>query len=232
VEEHTDEANKASYEARYQLAISMTEHVSMALANLSLRETLRYLSVRDPLTGLFNRRYMEETLLRELMKAERTNRKFGVIMLDLDHFKSFNDIHGHDAGDSMLREFGGFLMNNIREYDIACRYGGEEFICILPETTLDNAMERAEELRCNLMSFKVQHLGRPMGTVTMSAGVAIYPDHGTTEATIVKAADEALYRAKILGRNRIQAAAAKGNMNYHEEQLEFSLRQCPQTSSQ
>ncbi len=231
-EEQTAGTNKANYEPRFQLAISMSEHVAMALANLTLRETLRYLSIRDPLTGLFNRRYMEEILSRELMKAERTNRKFGVIMMDIDHFKSFNDIHGHDSGDSMLREFGSFLMNNIREYDIACRYGGEEFICILPETTLDNALERAEELRSDLMSFKAEHLGRPLGTVTISAGVAIYPDHGTTEATLVKAADEALYRAKNQGRNRVQAAAVKEDFNYQEKQLEFSLRHCPNTSPQ
>lgn len=198
------------YEVKYQLAISMTEHVAMAVANLSLRETLHYLSIRDPLTSLFNRRYMEEALLRELVVAERTKRTFGIIMMDLDHFKHFNDLHGHDAGDALLHEFGSFLFSNIREYDIACRYGGEEFICILPETTLENTLERAEEIRKNLMAFKVEHLGRHLGTVTISAGVAIYPLHGTTTATIVKAADEALYLAKKEGRNRVVAATAKG----------------------
>lgn len=133
-------------------------------------------------------------------------------MLDLDHFKRFNDLYGHDAGDTMLREFGRFLFNSIREYDIACRYGGEEFICILPETTLEKAMERAEELRSNLIYFKVEHLGSPLETVTISAGVAIYPLHGTTAATIVKAADEALYLAKEQGRNRIVAATTKGGL--------------------
>lgn len=194
------------YEAKYQLAISMTEHVAMAIANLSLRETLRYLSIRDPLTSLFNRRYMEETLLRELVIAERTKRTLGIIMIDIDHFKHFNDMHGHDAGDTLLREFGSFLLHKIREYDIVCRYGGEEFICILPETTLEKALERAEELRISLQSFRVEHLGHALGMVTISAGVAIYPTHGTTEKTIVKAADEALYRAKKSGRNRVVAA--------------------------
>jgi len=200
------------YETKYQLAISMTEHVAMAIANLSLRETLHYLSIRDPLTSLFNRRYMEDALMRELVMAERKKRTLGIIMLDLDHFKCFNDLHGHDAGDTMLREFGRFLFNNIREYDIACRYGGEEFICILPETTLEKALERAEEIRSNLKYFKVEHLGCPLETVTISAGVAIYPLHGTTAATIVKAADEALYLAKEQGRNRIVAATAKGGL--------------------
>lgn len=208
-----------NYEAKYQLAISLTEHVAMAVANLSLKETLRDLSIHDPLTSLFNRRYMEETLLREILMAERTNRTFGIIMLDIDHFKSFNDTHGHDAGDTMLRAFGTFLLDNIREYDIACRYGGEEFICILPETNLENAMERAEELRTNLMSFKVEHLGRPLEMVTISAGVAIYPTHGVTEATIVKAADEALYLAKKSGRNRVVAAIANGVKNTKQESV-------------
>lgn len=207
-ESYTDRA-KSDFEAKYQLAISMTEHVAMAIANLSLRETLHYLSIRDPLTSLFNRRYMEDALMRELLMAERKKRTLGIIMLDLDHFKRFNDLYGHDAGDTMLREFGRFLFNNIREYDIACRYGGEEFICILPETTLEKSLERAEEIRSNLKYFKVEHLGSPLETVTISAGVAIYPLHGTTAATIVKAADEALYLAKEQGRNRIVAATTK-----------------------
>jgi len=218
-EEQSSGTNKLDYETKFQLATCMTEHIAMAVANLSLRETLRYLSIRDPLTGLFNRRHMEETLLRELMLAERTKRKFGVIMMDLDHFKLFNDMHGHDAGDSVLREFGNFLLGNIREYDIACRYGGEEFICILPESTLENTLERAEELRRNLMSFSVEHLGRQLGSVTISAGVAVYPEHGTTEATIVKAADEALYCAKKSGRNRVVAAVATGEKDAAEGTL-------------
>jgi len=205
------------FEAKYQLAVSMTEHTAMALANLSLRDTLRFLSIRDPLTSLFNRRHLEDSLTREIVLAERTSRTLGIIMMDIDHFKIFNDTYGHDAGDTLLKEFGRFLLNNIREYDIACRYGGEEFICILPETTLEKALERAEELRINLMSFKVEHLGRPLGMVTISAGVAIYPTHGTTEATIVKAADEALYRAKENGRNQVVAANYKGIIETREE---------------
>ncbi|MDA8413197.1 MAG: diguanylate cyclase [Desulfobacteraceae bacterium] len=205
-----NEAGHDDNEEKYQLAVSMTENVAMAVANLSLRESLRYLSIRDPLTGLFNRRYMEETLQRKLMFAERMKRTLGIIMIDLDHFKRFNDTHGHDAGDTLLREFGSFLLNNIREYDFACRYGGEEFICILPETTLEKTLERAEELRGNLKSFKAEHLGRPLEKFTFSAGVAVYPEHGATAAEIVKAADEALYLAKRKGRNRIVAAVVKG----------------------
>jgi len=222
VKDQSNVATNNNYETKYQLAVSMGEHVAMAVSNLSLRETLRDLSIRDPLTGLFNRRYLEETLVRELMLAERMKRTLGIIMIDLDHFKRFNDLYGHDAGDCMLREFGSFLLNNIREYDIACRYGGEEFICILPETALESALERAEQLRSNLMSFKVKHLGRPLGWVTISAGVAIYPVHGTTEASIVKAADEALYQAKKQGRNQVVAAIVTPKNDAIEELLEFA----------
>lgn len=202
--------SKKDSEADYLLAVSMTEHVALAITNLSLRETLRDLSIRDPLTSLYNRRYLEDTLLRELVIAERMKRELGIIMIDIDHFKNFNDMHGHDAGDTLLREFGRFLVNNIREYDIACRYGGEEFICILPETTLIKALERAEELRIHLMSFKVEHLGRPLEKITFSAGVAIYPMHGTSGSDLVKAADRALYQAKRDGRNRVLAAQPAG----------------------
>lgn len=142
--------------------------------------------------------------------AERLKNVLGVIMIDLDHFKRINDAYGHDAGDALLREFGKYLLTNIREYDIACRYGGEEFICILPGTTLENALARAEQLRRHLTSFKVEHLGRFLKSITISAGVAIYPEHGLSPEGLVKAADEALYRAKSKGRNRVMAAVGKG----------------------
>lgn len=217
-EEQCNSHLSAEYEAKYQLSVSMTEHVAMAIANMALRETLQIQAVHDSLTGLFNRRYMEEALVRELALAERTKSLLGVIMIDIDHFKHFNDTHGHDAGDTLLRAFGGYLLNNIREYDIVCRYGGEEFICILPGTTIDNAMDRAEQLRSHLMSLKIEHLGRPMEMVSISAGVAIYPEHGTTPQTLVKAADEALYRAKKKGRNLVEAAGVNV-MNFNMPDL-------------
>lgn len=202
----SDGTTETHSDAKYQLAVTMTEHVALALANLRLRETLRNQSIRDPLTGLYNRRYMEETLAREISLAERKGTSFGVIMIDLDHFKNFNDTHGHDAGDTLLKEFGAFILRHVREYDIACRYGGEEFTCILPETTMESTMERAEELRKRLMSLTVEHLGRALELVTMSVGVAVYPDHGRSGGALIKAADEALYRAKKEGRNRVNAA--------------------------
>jgi|GEM_PF-1374495 len=205
-EESTAGTIEARSDSKYQLAVTMTEHVALALANLRLRETLRNQSIRDPLTGLYNRRYMEETLAREISLAERKGTSFGVIMIDLDHFKNFNDTHGHDAGDTLLKEFGAFILRHVREYDVACRYGGEEFTCILPDATMENAMERAEELRKHLMSLHVEHLGRTLELVTMSVGVAVYPDHGRNGAILIKAADDALYRAKKEGRNRVLAA--------------------------
>jgi diguanylate cyclase (GGDEF)-like protein/PAS domain S-box-containing protein len=197
---------EARSDAKCQLAVAMTEHVALAVTNLRLRETLRNQSIRDPLTGLYNRRYMEETLAREISLAERKGSSFGVIMIDLDHFKNFNDTHGHDAGDTLLKEFGSFILRHVREYDVACRYGGEEFTCILPDATMENAMERADALRKRLMSLNVEHLGRPLEMVTMSVGVAVYPNHGGSGAALIKAADEALYRAKKEGRNRVNAA--------------------------
>jgi len=209
-EQDADGTVGAHFDAKCKLAVAMTEHVALAVTNLRLRETLRNQSIRDPLTGLYNRRYMEETLAREISLADRKGTSFGVIMIDLDHFKNFNDTQGHDAGDTLLREFGVFILRHIREYDVACRYGGEEFTCILPDASLENAMDRADELRSKLMSLHVEHLGRPLERVTMSVGVAVYPAHGVSGAPLIKAADEALYRAKKEGRNRVIAASGGG----------------------
>ena len=181
----------------------MAEHVALALSNLKLHETLRSQSIRDPLTGLFNRRFMEESLVREVLRAARNQGPLGVIMIDLDGFKSFNDTFGHDAGDTLLREFGFLLRNNIRAEDIACRYGGEEFTLILPEATLEATLERAEQIREEIKRLKVLHRDQDLGQVTVSLGVAVFPNHGTTGEALLRAADTALYRAKIDGRDRV-----------------------------
>ena len=170
---------------------------------------LRELSVRDPLTGLFNRRYMEETLDRELRRAERKTLPLGIIMIDLDHFKKFNDTHGHPAGDALLRQLGAFLKTHIRGSDIACRYGGEEFILILPEATLEASCERAEQVRLDLKQMAVYYEGWPLEPVTLSLGVAVFPDHGPDRTSILKAADAALYAAKAAGRDRVAVAKLK-----------------------
>src|SRR5262249_40067864 len=134
-------------ESKQRLAVTVAEHVGLALANLRLRETLRSQSIQDPLTGLFNRRYMEETLDLEPARASRADRSIAVIMLDIDHFKSLNDASGHEAGDALLRELAGALKARVREGDIACRFGGEEFVLILPEASLELATRRALELK-------------------------------------------------------------------------------------
>src|SRR5205807_663641 len=147
-------------ESKQRLALTVAEHTALALANLKLRENLRTQSIRDPLTGLFNRRYMEESLERELHRLARRRRGLGLIMLDLDHFKSFNDSLGHEAGDTVLRELGHFVQSRTRQEDIACRYGGEEFTLILPEASLEVTRQRAERLREDVKQLNVQYLGQ------------------------------------------------------------------------
>lgn len=191
---------------RMRLLLSVAEHISMTVANLRLREILRNLSIRDHLTGLFNRRYMEESLEREHLRAKRSNTSLGIIMFDIDHFKQFNDVFGHDAGDALLRELGIFLRQNIRGSDIICRYGGEEFIIIMPETTLEIVRQRAEYLKEETKHLQVQYNHQPLSAVTLSLGVAVFPEHGLTTQAVVQAADAALYRAKETGRDRVCVA--------------------------
>lgn len=193
-------------EAKERLAVSIAEHVALALSSLRLRETLRRQAIRDPLTGLFNRRYMEESLERELRRATRRKSTVGIIMLDLDHFKHFNDSFGHEVGDAILRAFGSFLGTHIRGGDIACRYGGEEFTLILPETTLAETQERAEQIREEIKQVVVNSNGHSFGSLSASLGVAIFPEQGETADAILRAADVALYRAKTDGRNRVSTA--------------------------
>lgn len=192
-----------SLETRQRFVMTVAEHIALALANLKLRETLRSQSIRDPLTGLFNRRYMEESLEREMRRASRGRHPVGIIMLDLDHFKKFNDAYGHDAGDALMRLVGSTLQRSIRAEDIACRYGGEEFTLILPEASLVDAAQRAESIRESIRNLNVQHRRQQLGGVTISAGVAIFPDHGPTGDAVLRAADAALYQAKSRGRDRV-----------------------------
>jgi diguanylate cyclase (GGDEF)-like protein/PAS domain S-box-containing protein len=202
-----DRAPEPLRESRRRLAVTVAEHIGLALANLRLRDTLRSQSILDPLTGLFNRRYLEETLELELARATRGHRAIGIIMLDLDHFKPLNDSCGHDAGDELLRELAGLLKSRVRDGDIACRYGGEEFVLILPEAPMELAQRRAEELREEVKRLRVSHRGRVIGPITASAGVAAFPDHGRTRSALLHAADAALYQAKAEGRDRVILAS-------------------------
>ena len=179
---------------------------ALVLNNVRLREALREQSIRDPLTGLFNRRYMEETLQRELGRMERQERPLGIVMMDLDRFKHFNDTYGHAAGDALLRQVGQFLKSRIRREDVACRYGGEEFILIMPDASVETAQERAEYLRQAVKQLNIRDVAPSHPEITLSLGVAIYPEHGNSAETIVQAADAALYRAKQEGRDQVARA--------------------------
>ena len=191
---------------RLRLTETIAERLALALANVNLREALRHQAVRDPLTGLFNRRYMQETLERELSRAARSGHDGAVLFLDLDHFKQFNDTHGHSAGDALLREIGSLFRGRLRAEDIACRYGGEEFLLIMPETPLAVAVERAETLRKEVAGLHVKHFDQLLDAVSMSVGIAMFPHQGDSGEQIVHTADEALYRAKQAGRNRVCVA--------------------------
>jgi diguanylate cyclase (GGDEF)-like protein/PAS domain S-box-containing protein len=187
-----------------QLAVAVAEDLALALANLKLREDLRSQAIRDPLTGLFNRRYLEVTMEREINRVKRQETPLGVIMMDLDHFKDYNDTFGHSAGDELLSALGSLLKRHIRGEDIACRYGGEEFLLILPGASMEIALERAEGLRQAVKEMHLHHQG--LSPATLSLGVAVYPDHGDIGGHLVRAADAALYRAKNAGRDRVMAA--------------------------
>jgi len=190
-------------DAELSLKTTFAGQVGLSVANIRLREALRTQSIRDPLTGLYNRRYLTETLDREIRRAVRAAQSLGVLMLDLDHFKKFNDTYGHDAGDTVLRETASFLSKSIRIEDIVCRFGGEEFVVILPTADLAAAHARAERIRSKLHELIVLHQGQSLGTITVSVGVAALPVHGTTPKELLEAADAALYRAKREGRDRV-----------------------------
>jgi diguanylate cyclase (GGDEF)-like protein/PAS domain S-box-containing protein len=185
---------------------ALGERLSLALGNLRLREALRTQSIRDPLTNLFNRRYMEETLERELSRAARTGQPVALLMLDIDHFKRFNDTFGHQGGDALLRALGNFLIQRTRGHDVACRYGGEEFAIILAGASKEAASRRAQILHDELKHMIVENAGQIVGQVTFSTGIAVAPEHGTSAGELVRVADASLYRAKAEGRDRIVVA--------------------------
>lgn len=186
-----------------ELIGQIAEQLGLAIANLQLRETLRTQSLRDPLTGLFNRRYLEESLARELQRCERRGLPLSVLMLDVDHFKRFNDTHGHAAGDALLSQVGRQIEAAVRAEDIACRYGGEEFTLVMPELDAAGACARAERIRRAVEVTTVQHLGQQLGPVTISVGIATFPGDGHAPDLLLQMADATLYRAKAEGRNRV-----------------------------
>jgi diguanylate cyclase (GGDEF)-like protein/PAS domain S-box-containing protein len=208
-QEDQESATRSSGEAERRLAAVLAEHVALALGNLKLKESLKNQSICDPLTGLFNRRYMEESLEREFSRANRNKSSVAIIMIDLDHFKRFNDTFGHLAGDALLRAFGDLLKRSTRGQDISCRYGGEEFAIVLSDSNLAGSLQRAESLRQQVKQLSVEYAGQLLGAVTVSVGVALFPDHGGTMSEVLRAADQALYCAKREGRDRVSVWTAE-----------------------
>ena len=179
--------------------------------DLELKKAMQELqeqAITDPLTGLHNTRYLRELLPGELLRAKRKGSPLAVIMIDVDHFKRVNDSLGHEAGDRVLRELGALFKQSIRGSDIACRYGGEEFAIILADATSESARRKAEDIRAAVKRLKLSHGGKPIGDVTVSLGVALFPYHADQTTTLLRRADEALYQAKGAGRDRVAVSDA------------------------
>lgn len=189
-----------------RLAVAAAEACALALGSIRLREKLADQSLRDSLTGLYNRRYAEETLLREIGRAKRESAALSVLMLDLDHFKRVNDEFGHDAGDTALREAATLLAESVRTSDVVSRVGGEEFLLILPGASIEATLQKSDTLRQRLKGLELFHRGRQLPQLTFSAGAAAFPASGATPEALLRAADAALYEAKHAGRDRTAAA--------------------------
>lgn len=186
-----------------ELAVTAAQTIALFLTNINLRESLYQQSIHDPLTGLLNRRPMYAFMEKELQRTARKNQPMGVIMIDIDHFKKVNDTYGHEVGDTVLHEFGQFCQKQTRAGDFVCRYGGEEFLVVLTESSRENVQKRAEQFREEASLLTVRYHGRILDPITLSLGVAVYPENGQTAHDLVLAADEALHRAKANGRNQI-----------------------------
>lgn len=193
-----------------RLAVVVAEQIELAIANLQLRETLRVQALRDPLTHLYNRRFVDDWLGQEADRADRSGDPLGVLMIDIDNFKALNDTHGHNAGDQLLTAIAGTLRHTVRTGDVVCRYGGEEFLVLCPGAGLDTAAARAEQLREAIAQIRVEHAGTVLPAVTVSIGVAVYPINGAHPLAVINAADAALYAAKRRGRNCVYVANPDG----------------------
>lgn len=186
-----------------QLAFSVAEHLGLALANLSLQEKLRSQALSDPLTGLFNRRFFEQKLTEHAMNSATSEQPLSLLMLDLDHFKRFNDNFGHDAGDFVLKEISALLKRSVGDDEIACRLGGEELAVLLPQSNMKQATEFANTLCEAVRSLHLEHKGLSLGQLGVSIGVSTYPKPSSDMESLIKMADQALYMAKDLGRSRV-----------------------------
>ncbi|MDR3576612.1 MAG: diguanylate cyclase [Anaerolineaceae bacterium] len=207
----TNKNNAALNEDQLQLAAAVADQIGLALSNLQLRDNLHEQAIRDPLTTLYNRYYMQESLERELRRAERSGHSVTLLMVDLDHLKAFNDRYGHLSGDELLRGLGKLLKKMFRGGDILSRYGGDEFLVVLPEASIEIGLQRAEELRQNVKEMLIQIEDYPLQNLTISIGISSWPEHGTSSADVLRAADKALYLAKTQGRDRVIVAESQHN---------------------
>lgn len=206
--EYPESASRIPDAAR-RLATTLAEQLALALGNIQLRDTLRNQSIRDALTGLYNRRFLEESLRREFARAERKETPLALMMIDADHFKRFNDNYGHDGGDYVLQQLGHLLGEFIRESDIACRFGGEEFVLLLPGASAADATVRGAALLNEVRKLKLQSHGKTMGKLTVSIGLSLFPDHANDPELLLQTADSALYEAKRTGRDKLVVAGEK-----------------------
>ena len=196
--------NPSNYcERRFSIACKCAEQISLAIANVRLRQELKTQSIRDSLTNLFNRRHFIERANREIGRASHTHERGSIIVLDVDHFKKFNDNFGHDAGDIVLKSVAREIVDHFRAEDVVCRMGGEEFAVLLPNAPADVAVRQTMELLAKIGAMKVRYGSETLPSITISAGAATYPEAGDTLHSIMQMADNALYQAKALGRNRV-----------------------------
>lgn len=198
--------DRMAREGMRQLIISLGDALKLAISNIELREALEEQATHDPLTGLYNRRYFSEVMVHELARVRRSGGNLALAIADIDHFKHFNDTFGHDAGDRVLVELATLLRKELRSSDMVFRFGGEEFVILLPDTDMAGGMNCLDGLRKQVEAMDVRYDGQSLGAVTMSAGLAQYPPHGQTEEDLIRLADAALYQAKESGRNRVMVA--------------------------
>ncbi len=201
--------NGSIQETEIRLANSTCEQIGLAFTNIKLRQGLREQAIRDGLTGLYNRLYLDESITRELYRQERNGQALSVIMMDLDHLKEINDIYGHAAGDSVLRALGHLLKQSVRASDLPCRYGGDEFVLVMPETSLEIARRRAEKIADLFRKLSIPFGAQTLGGYTLSIGIATAPQHGHTSQDLLSSVDTALYQAKRAGRDRIVNASSE-----------------------
>lgn len=212
-----DEATRkdpaTDWQQRWDLALLCGEQISLALANVRLRQELMDQSVRDQLTSLSNRRWFLDAAHREILRSSKVGLKLSFISIDVDHFKKFNDNHGHDAGDTVLREMGRLMAEFFRNGQYPCRIGGEEFVVLCPGMDKSQALKMAEEFRASVSGQTLLYAGSPLPSLTISAGVAGYPDDGSGVIDLLKSADEALYRAKSAGRDCVLPAGMPADLS-------------------